>query len=151
MFKGPFHTYSSEGEISNTYFFMTKKSVRLLPRPAGFSLAGSTSGYSSWAPGNSGTSAVKARCTVITLGCTDSLLGSTPKSLHGVHTLQFTSKSTFWKLWNKKGALKSTHPCRVICSFSGLRAIGPAGTSSCDMDLMIASLDDPICKATVKL
>lgn len=85
MFEGLYETYSSDGEISDTYFFMTKKSVRLLPRPAGFSLAGSTSGYSSLAPGNRGTSAVKARCTVITLGCTDSLLGSTPKSLHGKH------------------------------------------------------------------
>lgn len=44
-----------------SYFFMTRKSVRLLPRPAGLSLAGSTSGYSSWAPGSRGTSAVNAR------------------------------------------------------------------------------------------
>lgn len=70
-----------------SHFFMTKKSVRLLPRPAGFSLAGSTSGYSSLAPGSSGTSAVKARCTLITLGCADNLLGRTPKYLH-VHRSQ---------------------------------------------------------------
>lgn len=65
-----------------TYFFMTRKRVRLLPKPAGFSLAGSTSGYSSCAPGSNGTSAVKARDTLITLGCADTLLGRTPKYLN---------------------------------------------------------------------
>ena len=56
--------------------------MKSLARPAGFSLGGSPAGYSSRAPGSSGTSAVKARHTVITLGCADTLLGRTPKSLN---------------------------------------------------------------------
>lgn len=76
-----------------SYFFMTRKRVRLLPRPAGLSLAGSTSGYSSWAPGSSGTSAVKARWTVITLGCADNLLGKTPKCLHAQGSQSFMGDS----------------------------------------------------------
>lgn len=40
----------------------------------------------------------------------------------------------------------NTYPSRVISSSSRFRARGPAGTSSWDMALKIASLDDPACK-----
>lgn len=64
-----------------SYFFMTRKRVWLLPRPVGLSLAGRTAGYSSKALGRSGTSAVKARYTRITLGWAGTLLSVFPKSL----------------------------------------------------------------------
>lgn len=133
-----------------SYFFMTRKRVRLLPRPAGLSLAGSTSGYSSWAPGSNGTSAVKARYTLITLGCADTLLGRTPNCLNvdrdeitAIYKhLSFTRFITIVLVKNNQ----STYPSRVICSFSCFKARGPAGTSSCDMDFSISSLDEPACK-----
>lgn len=130
------------------YFFMTRKRVRLLPRPAGLSLAGSTSGYSSWAPGSSGTSAVKARCTLITLGCADTLLGRTPNSLQveRPESLTDTAKEHTAEPWTQRWY--GTYPSRVICSFSCFKARGPAGTSSCDMAFRIDSLDDPACKQT---
>lgn len=130
------------------YFFMTRKRVRLLPRPAGLSLAGSTSGYSSWAPGSSGTSAVKARCTLITLGCADTLLGRTPNSLQveRPESLMNTANEHTAEPWTQRWY--GTYPSRVICSFSCFKARGPAGTSSCDMAFKIDSLDDPACKQT---
>lgn len=128
-----------------SYFFMTRKRVRLLPRPAGLSLAGSTSGYSSWAPGSNGTSAVKARHTLITLGCADNLLGSTPKCLHVEKSKSFMgNRRTSNEL--RKHWRNNRYPSRVICSFSCFKAWGPAGTSSCDMDVNIASLDEHACK-----
>lgn len=127
---------------------MTRKRVRLLPRPAGLSLAGSTSGYSSWAPGSSGTSAVKARCTLITLGCADTLLGRTPNSLQveRPESLMNTANEHTAEPWTQRWYV--TYPSRVICSFSCFKARGPAGTSSCDMAFKIDSLDDPACKQT---
>ncbi len=73
--------YFLQGAFTIPHFFMTRNSVRLLPKPSGLSRAGRTSGYSSWAPGSSGTSAVKARYTVITLGWAVSFLGTVPKWL----------------------------------------------------------------------
>lgn len=72
---------SAPQRFPRSYFFMTKKSVQLLPRPAGWSLAGSMSGYSSRAPGSNGTSAVNTRHTLTTFGCAASPRGETPKCL----------------------------------------------------------------------
>lgn len=71
--------YAPEVAILVSYFFMTRNSVWLLPRPAGLSLAGRAAGYSSKALGRSGTAAVKARYTRITLGWAVTLLGVFPK------------------------------------------------------------------------
>lgn len=133
---------------------MTRKRVRLLPRPVGLSLGGKTSGYSSWAPGSNGTSAVKARYTRITLGCADTLLGRTPKCLHVEKSQPFISTFPILRspLWgrNKKNWGYNTYPSRVISSFSCFKAWGPAGTSSWDIDFKMASLDDPACKQIAK-
>lgn len=146
------------------YFFMTRNRVRLLPRPSGLSLAGRTSGYSSWAPGRRGTSAVNARNTLITLGWAETLLGTSPKylqnrpteiklAMHSVDAWQntqnmlgyFVSIESKLMLW----LTADTNPFSAICSsFSCFMARGPAGTSSWDMDLRIASLDEPACRGT---
>lgn len=60
---------------TTTYFFMTRNSVRLWPRPSGWKRAGSTSGYSARAPGSRGTDEVKARKIRMMLGCGASCLG----------------------------------------------------------------------------
>lgn len=115
---------------------MTKKRVRSLPRPTGLSLTGSMSGYSSRAPGSNGTWAMNARHTLMTLGCTASPFGATPKCLHTK-----SSHSASRQDGNPGGGGGATHPSRTTWSCR-VKAAGPAGTSSWDMDLNMASLDD---------
>lgn len=128
--------------FTQSYFFMTKKRVRLLPRPAGLSLAGSMSGYSSRAPGSNGTSAVNTRHTLTMFGCAANPLGETPKCLQAQ-----SSHSTTELERNPDSTEGVTHPSRTTwsCRFKAAR---PAGTSSCDMDLNMSLLDDPTCTYT---